>query len=88
MVLQETVRQIQGCAMHRLGGQRSTLHVLSISVSELTIFNPRCMREGYGSCSVCVYVCLLPCYLLHTSFASPKCGFIRFLMAHVFCRFR
>ena len=41
-------------------------------VSRLT--NPRCMREDYGSRSVCecVCVCLLLCYLLHTSFLYLK----------------
>ena len=30
----------------------------------IQIINPRRMREGYGSHSVCV--CLIPCQLLHT----------------------
>jgi hypothetical protein len=37
------------------------------SVSDI-IINPRRMREGYGSRSVCVWVYLLPCYRLHPSY--------------------
>ena len=54
------------------------------------IINPRRMREGYGSRSVCVCVsvCLSATTLI--SFASPNCNVIRFLMAfqtHDLCGF-
>ena len=92
MVPHETVGQLQGRAVHRLGGLRSTLHVLSISVSELTIFNPWRMHKGYGSHSVCVYMYLCVTMLTATYLIckSKIYGFIRFLMAfqtHVLCRF-
>ena len=49
----------------------------------LRLINPRCMREDYGSRSVCecVCVCLLPCYLLHTSFLYLKYRVVRLLTA-------
>ena len=55
----------------------------SITMHVIIIINPQRMYEGYGSHSVCV--------CLYTSFASPNCGVIRFLMAfetHDLCGFR
>ena len=57
----------------------------TISIDIYTVINPRAfinprrMREGYGSRSVCV--CLLPRYQLHTWFVSLKYGVIRLLVA-------
>ncbi len=44
------------------------------------VIDPRHMREGYCSHSVCKCVCI-PRYLLYTSFGSLKCDVIRFLTA-------
>ena len=39
----------------------STVLYEQVTSEPICIFNPRRMREGYGSHSVCLSICLLPC---------------------------
>ena len=61
------------------GTQMATAQVSTISMLPVAVINPRCMRERYGSQSVCVFVCYhancyIPCFYVENTVSWVLCG--------------